>query len=97
MTTKITYTCDLCGSEQESEEQFWEVGLILRTHAQARMSHLSVHADKSLVEACRPCVEKLQLLPFSAKIPKKDPPMEMTVGEKLEALVGEISTYYSGR
>ena len=55
MATKMVYTCDKCGSEQNHGDQFWTVGVTATMSIYAGDQRV----DKFSMQVCRPCLESL--------------------------------------
>ena len=55
MSIKTIYTCDKCGNEQATQEQFWTVGVTANCGLNA---HKYFVAGMSM-QVCRPCLESL--------------------------------------
>ena len=88
MSVKTLYTCDKCGSVQETADQFWTVGVTanhgMHQHpyqAEAR----SLYVKDKHVQVCRPCLES-----FGIHVMQKpsDPPKPQL--PTVEELIREI-------
>ena len=54
MSIKTIYTCDKCKNEQESQQQFWSVGIV----ANCPPSESSTYTITGLtIQVCRPCLD----------------------------------------
>lgn len=68
MTTSTTYTCDMCGAESDTSDQFWTLRLSI---------HLFRMPDNNRVktmDACRNCAERFGMLPFVSTPKPEEPP-----------------------
>jgi hypothetical protein len=54
MSVKTTYKCDKCGAEQDTDDQFWTVGI----YANCQCLSDNKVTGKSL-QVCRLCLEEL--------------------------------------
>lgn len=89
MSNVTIYTCDLCGAKQDSNDQFWRIGIGYKHYP--RTGELKVHTSLS-ADACRSCMEKIKILPgnWSKPEPKSEPYPEPTVAERLQLLIEEL-------
>jgi hypothetical protein len=83
MSVKTLYTCDKCGSVQETADQFWTVGVAANhgVHSEAR----NLYVKDKHVQVCRPCLES-----FGIHVRQKpsDPPKPQL--PTVEELIREI-------
>lgn len=80
MSIKTIYKCDKCGSEQESNNQFWTVGVTANCSNYASRDFV---AGKSM-QVCRPCLESFGIhVQHKQDEPAQQPPT-------LEELILEI-------
>ena len=88
MTTKTTYTCDLCKKEQDNYTQFWTVYVGLE-HFPKRSNAVSSNLN---IEVCRKCLEGLGFFEtaISVKERKETGKEPSTTAEKLENLIQEM-------
>ena len=89
MSVKTLYTCDKCGSVQETADQFWTVGVTANhgMHPEAQnlyVNTVTIPLDKH-VQVCRPCLES-----FGIHVMQKpsDPPKPQL--PTVEELIREI-------
>lgn len=78
MITTI-YKCDKCGNEQDTDEQFWTVGITARTKW-----HQDMDATERSIQVCRPCLESFGIHVSQ----KKDKPLPAP--PTVEELIREI-------
>lgn len=82
MSVRAIYTCDKCKKEQDSDFQFWTVG-VTANHGVTPSNHFV--AQKSL-QVCRPCLEGFGIFVQTRGKPDKSEPKTPT----LEELIMEI-------
>ena len=86
MSVITTYTCDRCGAQQATTEQFWTVGVCYAAYSSpiTRTIYKSIHA-------CRACVEEMGLVPTirTGKQPAPPPTIE-------DLIRGIIQAEFSG-
>ena len=87
MSRTTTYKCDWCGNEQDSEQQFWEVSIFVEHYP---VNTYMARRPIKMMETCRACLEKYQLLPYSSGTRPEQAPGELTTAEKLEAVILEM-------
>lgn len=80
MSVKITYKCDKCGAESESDDQFW----IVSVSAQVYKYRQSLSAPQKSIQICRKCLDS-----FGIIIKPKDP-VEAAKFPTIEDLIVEI-------
>ena len=77
MTIKVTYICDKCGAEQPTINQFWTVGVAVKSGNSAPIDQFndSFVPGKS-IQVCRPCLESfgLYVSPKKKQNPDYNPP-----------------------
>lgn len=83
MSRKVIYTCDKCGAEQLTHEQFWTVG-VQANHFGATVGPYDFVDGKKL-EVCRPCLESFGIHVTTKKNePQPKPP---TVEELIREII----------
>ena len=89
MTTKTTYTCDLCKKEQDTHEQFWSLSISVDHFPRKTHTYSSPNMH---VEVCRECMGRLGFLSsYETTVEReKEGKVPPTTGEKLEELVQEM-------
>lgn len=82
MAVTVTYTCDKCGMQQPTSNQFWTVGIKAQCSGHTSDQYIS---NKFKMEICRPCLEYLGIHPTEKTVndPEYQPPT-------LEELIREI-------
>jgi len=58
MSQRHIYKCDRCDKEQEARDQFWQIGISVRSVDMAHTAPTLRHAT----EWCRECVDEVRLL-----------------------------------
>ena len=83
MITTI-YKCDKCGNEQDTDEQFWTVGITARTKW-----HRDMNDVVKSIHVCRPCLESFGIYVQKKKDePLPEPP---TVEELIREIIARCS------
>jgi hypothetical protein len=85
MSVRTIYKCDKCGGEQDTEAQFWIVGVVAdhighKPNCYAPTSFV----EKMSMQVCRPCLESFGIY-VQIKKNEPDPPVPTT-----EELICEI-------
>lgn len=85
MTVKTIYTCDRCGKEQATYDQFWRVDVLCRAFPGAPPA--TYNCSKKEQHWCRACCEELHLLNY---MPRKEAVPPSKPAPTLEELIREI-------
>lgn len=84
MAVKTIYTCDKCGSEQDSSDQFWTVGV----SANCATYPADWFVTGKSLQVCRPCLESfgihVQKKPEHAESPPTIPSVEDLIREIMQ-------------
>lgn len=89
MSVKTDYICDRCGRTQEKSDQFWVVGITIRSYDRPG------YAERPSFTAqwCRSCMETVELLgTYIIELKKPDdpaPPTPLTFEEQIREIVRE--------
>ena len=87
MAKNVSYTCDRCNHTQDTEEQMWETGVLLR-HTGSRQ-HYSINFTPQFEQLwCRKCVESIGLL-APPKSERKEPIPSPTLEDMIRDIVSE--------
>ena len=78
MSVKTIYTCDKCGNEQFTKDQFWVVGVSAATLGE-RVG-IGYVKDK-LIHVCRPCLDSFGI--YEQTKPSDPPNPELPTVEEL--------------
>ena len=84
MSVKTIYTCDKCGAEQLSAEQFWTVGVWAIHSVNNLPTNPSEFVQNKSMQVCRPCLELLGIHV------KTKPGAEIATPPTVEELIREI-------
>lgn len=57
MSIKTIYTCDKCGGEQFSSQQFWTVGVWATCSVVISPTTTGEKIEDKRIQVCRPCLE----------------------------------------
>lgn len=58
MSVKTIYTCDKCKGEQETDDQFWSVGVVARADYNKKLdTGYTTYVSNMSMQVCRPCLE----------------------------------------
>ena len=93
MPIKTTYICDKCAYEQDTKEQMWNIGILVKS-LELPHSNVAPRGNLPKVQAlyCRKCVQVLGLLPSPEPEPGKPKPEPPTFEEMIREIVqDEIS------
>lgn len=57
MSVRTIYTCEKCGREQETSEQFWKIGVVVQSYNSRPDSSTTFVERPRRLEVCRPCLQ----------------------------------------
>ena len=87
MSVRFLYICDKCGNTQETENQFWTVGVTAShgKHPEGR----NIYVKDKYVQVCRPCLESfgIHVQQKPSDPPKPKPP---TVEELIREIISLV-------
>ncbi len=86
MSTKVTYVCDLCGAQQDTNRQFWNVK-VHASCAEVRREEHYYDSPAKQVECCRKCLEEKLGLHVSEKTRQIDGYKEPTIEDLVRQIV----------
>ena len=88
MSIRTIYTCEKCGAEQLTGDQFWTVGVQANHHAYSPQVWQFV-TGKSL-QVCRPCLESFGI--HVQTKPNEEPAPVPTVEELIREIIERCSS-----
>lgn len=87
MSRNVSYTCDKCGHTQDTEDQMWETGVLLR-HTGGRHIYSSNFTPSFEQLWCRKCIVSVGLLAPSIK-KESEPTTPPTLEDMIRDIVSE--------
>jgi hypothetical protein len=84
MAIRTIYTCDKCGEEHDTSNNFWNVGVMAHSMNYSPSDKTFVK-DKSM-QVCRPCLESFGIY-VTTKVNMPAPPAPPAVEELIRDLI----------
>lgn len=86
------YECDNCKKVQDTAEQMWNIGYVCDLVGSGYYYTAQGKDIKSKSMWCRACCDKYHIVTPPPKAKENEQPIqEATLGEKLQAIIGEIA------
>jgi len=84
------YTCDRCGTEQNSSQNFWVIGIAAHHSVYKSLTEREFIRDMSM-QVCRPCLEHFGVHVISRPDPKSEAKEEPTLEQRIVDLIADIA------
>ena len=88
MSVKTIYTCDKCGKEQNSPNQFWRIGVVVSPDfKQPLAADYTVYANNKSMEVCRECLENFGIYTSKKTLESKPEIANITIEDLIIQLI----------
>jgi len=87
MSVKTIYKCDKCGSEQETYEQFWNLGVVAYSHGRRLDPYNPFVSSEHKMQVCRSCLESYGIHVMKGK--EREPVITPTLEDIIIDIVHE--------
>lgn len=87
MSVTTTYTCDRCGAQQSTPEQFWTIGVVAKHDLHTAFPKWELPLERNRMQVCRACCEAMGMVP--RMVPVENPPPPPTLEDLIRELIRE--------